>query len=172
MSRRPITAVDLATVWGFTGTRQEPSLEQKQWGDYRIRQVGMRELHHGACLGSDMFAHMVGLEYWREWTPDPDIGDPEFPIHVHPPIKKGWMMPAHLLDSPLVEVLKAKDYLARDRDIAVAAHRLLATPKDGWPGIPLAETSGGTWYTISYALALGKVVEICYPNGQVEWREP
>lgn len=149
-------------IIGFTGARHGPTVGQAIWINHRLRGIGMLQLHHGACVGSDLFAHQVALAYFTD--------SEDRPIKVHPPIKRDWMI--RLEEHPLVEVYEPAEYLTRDRSIVTATHRLLATPKYGWPGMPVSEIRGGTGYTIRYALSQKRTVEICYPDGRVEVREP
>jgi len=73
-----------------------------------------------------------------------------------------------LQGNQLVTVLPAKPPLNRNRDIVAATTGLVALPRQLTEPPPLQ--SGGTWYTINYALRLNRPVVICYPSGKVEKR--
>ena len=135
---------------GFTGTRQEPTLEQKR---SILRGIeGVDELHHGCCEGSDYFAHRAAFRVSAVW--------------LHPPTNEKLMVPVVDLLLPRgeseIRLCKAKPYHARNRDIVDSSDYLMATP-DG-PRRP----HSGTWYTIDYALGLGKPVAICLPDGGLD----
>lgn len=131
--------------YGFTGTRHGMTAAQLNWLRHTL--PAGAPLHHGGCVGSDAQAHVCAL-------------DGEGGVTVHPPANPALRMP---FDDRAVW-LGEKDYLDRDRDIVDATDLLLATP-DG-PERP----KSGTWYTVRYAVASGKPVHICYPDGTVETR--
>jgi predicted Rossmann fold nucleotide-binding protein DprA/Smf involved in DNA uptake len=130
---------------GFTGTRNEPTDQQLDW--LWREMVAYRELHHGACVGADSAAHQAAT----------DCG---VPIIVHPPENIRLRMDY----DPRATWLPAKPYLVRNRDIVNATDELIAVP-DG----PERQQSG-TWSTIRYAVNLGRLVTICYPDGRIESR--
>ena len=74
-------------------------------------------------------------------------------VIAHPPIKTDLLSTFDGND----RVLPAKDYLARDRDIAEACDVLLACP-DG-----PRHANSGTWYTIDYATKLLRTVHVILP---------
>lgn len=157
-----------ATTIGVSGSRTGPTTQQQAWGNYRLRGIGCTEVHHGCCVGSDEFFHRVALEYFRGYEPEDD--QPWPPIWGHPPIKATYRMPLELHD--LVSYTKPKAYLSRDRDIVDEGAILLATPSHGRPGEILESHASGTWYTINYALRMGKRVEWCDPEGVVTILKP
>jgi len=131
---------------GFTGTRNEPTDRQLDWLWREV--VAYRELHHGACVGADYCAHQAAI-------------DSGVPIVVHPPENVRLRMNY----DPRATWLPAKPYLVRNRDIVDATDELVAIP-DG----PERQQSG-TWSTVRYAVNLGRLVTICYPDGRVERRD-
>lgn len=130
-------------IWGFTGSRLEPSKQQIEWLSKQFdRRV---EFHHGACVGADAAAHAIAKAA-------------DARIVVHPPIDEKLMMPR----DHTVVYRRAKAYLTRNRDIVNDSERMLALP-NGPRRYP-----SGTWYTIEYALEHGIPVTMCYPDGTVE----
>lgn len=131
-------------ILGFTGTRK--NLTPFQRAALVTFLVNMRpaEIHHGDCQGADAELHeMARILLTR--------------IIVHPPSDPA--LRAFCLGT---EVLPARPYLVRDRDIAEACEELAACP-DG-----PERAKSGTWYTIRQARKLGKTVTIFYPDGRVE----
>lgn len=135
------------TKLGFTGRRTQPTDEQLDWLYKQLCEGDYAELHHGACLGADAAAHEAA----------DDCG---IPTIVHPPTNARYRMPY----DPRALWLPARPYLDRNRDIVDATDILIALP-DG----PERQQSG-TWATIRYATKIGRVAEICYPNGDVYYR--
>lgn len=129
---------------GFTGTRKGLTVQQQDW---LLGSLPVAEIHHGACVGADELMHCYAMAGSR-------------PVVVHPPIKADLRMSY----DPGATWLPAKDYLERDRDIVDATEALFATP-DG-----PERTQSGTWYTVRYAVKMGKPVHICYPDGTLETR--
>lgn len=143
-------------IYGFTGTRNEPTDAQLIWLKAMFIVSLPTELHHGACVGADAWAHRLALQTLAG----------RIQITVHPPVKQALMMPINKILSPFggIAILGPKPYLARNRDIVNAAEKLIALP-DG-PERP----KSGTWYTINYATENGVPVWICYPDGELEER--
>lgn len=133
------------TVYGFTGTRHGMSPRQFHWLTDAF--TAGAALHHGGCIGADAGAHAHALSTGSA-------------VIVHPPINPRLRMPY----DDRATWLPAKEYLERDRDIVDAADLLLATP-DG-PRRP----GSGTWYTVDYAIEIGRSVLICYSDGTVDPR--
>lgn len=117
---------------GFTGTRTGMSLAQARQLRAALR-VAVAEhdevvFHHGDCVGADAQAHRIALLAGCR-------------IVIHPPTKD--VLRAFC---PEGEVLVAKDYLVRNRDI-VNASSIVYAGVDG-PRRPRS----GTWSTVDYAL--------------------
>jgi predicted Rossmann fold nucleotide-binding protein DprA/Smf involved in DNA uptake len=143
-----------AMIWGFTGTREQLTDEQRKWlwDFFCHKDRSLTTLHHGACRGADAFAHHYALgEVSR--------------IIIHPPADpKDVDLSVFVTDfkwTTKVVVLKPKPYLARNRDIVDACDRLLALPKG-----PQTQRSG-TWSTIRYAQAVGKGITVVPPDGRM-----
>jgi hypothetical protein len=111
------------------------------------------ELHHGACIGCDAAAHAAGLRQVKQ-------------VVVHPPIKTDKLDLRSVAANRLVRILPSKDYLARNRDIVQVTDRMLALPSG-----PERRRGSGTWYTVRYAVQVGKPVAICHRDGTVEERK-
>lgn len=139
-------------ILGMTGTRNKLSYEQFVWLNIVVSECG--QLHHGACVGADEAAHDAAIPN-------------DVTIVIHPPEDERLMMPrAKWLQRGGIHVMSPKPYLERNRNIVADTDRMIALP-DG-PERP----NGGTWYTVRYALSVGKGVTICYPDGTVEDRLP
>lgn len=139
-------------ILGMTGTRNPITDAQRKWLRDVVSNTG--QLHHGACVGADEEGHAAAMLV-------PTV------IVVHPPTDERLMMPSwKWTQREAIYVMTAKPYLERNRDIVNDTDRMIALP-DG-PERP----KGGTWYTVRYALSVGKGVTICYPDGSVEDRLP
>jgi hypothetical protein len=139
-------------ILGMTGTRNKLTEQQRSWLKRAVAACG--QLHHGACVNADEEAHDAADESDKA-------------IVVHPPTDERLMMPSWKWSQrACIYVMPAKPYLERNRDIVNDTDRMIALP-DG-PEKP----KGGTWYTVRYALEIGKGVTICYPDGTVEDRLP
>lgn len=137
-------------ILGFTGTRHEPTHEQKLF--IRRNLWDATELHHGCCAGSDHAAHRCATILKTEPT-----------IWLHPPTDQKLMVPlSELLSRGGIHALNAKPYHDRNRDIVDACDVLIATP-DG-PRRP----HSGTWYTIDYAKSNKVPVVVCLPDGTID----
>lgn len=130
---------------GFTGTRDGLTADQesvlRQW----LHDGGAMGFHHGDCVGADAQAHDIakGEGYW---------------IIVHPPDRNG--LRAHKVGD---ETREPRPYLLRNQDIVDAAGILVACP-----GEMTEQVRSGTWSTIRYARAVGKPVQIIYPDGSTD----
>jgi len=105
-------------------------------------------LHHGDCTGADEEAFSVAR----------DMG---IRTVAHPPSCGTWRA---YTESD--EILPAKGFLERDRDIVNAGAALLAMPAGRTPG-----PHSGTWYTISYCLSrvTWRPVYYAWPDGTADW---
>lgn len=127
---------------GFTGTRSGMTAAQKETVARKL--VEWSRLHHGDCVGADADAHAIAEAAGLE-------------IVIHPPVdgKLRAYCRARVVAAP-------KTYLARNRDIVNATDGLIATPR-----LMVREDRGGTWYTIDYAVKVGKPAWIVWPDGTV-----
>ena len=155
---RPDWMEPLDLDWGFSGSRDEPSKEQKNWLLEQmldgVRHKKVVRVHHGCCIGSDAFMHRVAKSVM-----DMGLGT----IVLHPPSDRSremeideWTM-ANCLWYP------RKPYLTRNKEIVRNSSRLLATPKDWRPN---SIKGSGTWHTIRAAMESEKPVSICLPDGE------
>ncbi len=132
-------------ILGFTGTRHGMTEAQQRAVERALE--GCTEFHHGMCKGADEQAgeraNRRGIQVICHPGPN---GDP-------------WRGAFHHDD----EIRPPKKHLARNRDIVNGCDRLIATPAENAP-----QPRGGTWYTIRYAVKVGKPVTIIYPDGIIE----
>lgn len=129
-------------IVGFTGSRKNPTREQRNWFVDMISEIidirPITEFHHGDCVGSDAFAHKI-------------IAALQIPIIIHPPILGIYRA---YMDGPMVTILEPKPYLERNRDIVDASDRMVALPSGP------EELRSGTWSTIRYARETSAAINI------------
>lgn len=143
---------------GFTGTRDGLSQHQQDWLSNVFDRLQIDVLHHGACVGADLAAHLLAAEH-------------DIPIVVHPPVKTKFLALQCMQNIRGVTILPAAPYLVRDRAIVGACEGLIGMPKNTEPtGLDISGI-GGTWYTIKFAERMNIPAVICYPDGTVEKRE-
>jgi len=140
-------------IIGFTGSRHEPTTEQRLWLLECLLDYPPKEFHHGCCIGSDAFAHGAAKS-----CSDLGLGC----IVLHPPSDPSREMEYTNWDYANCTWYPKKDYLVRNKDIVRECDMLLALP-DG-PKRP----HSGTWTTIGYAEQYGKPVLICDPLGKIK----
>lgn len=134
-------------IVGFTGTQRGMTDAQIITFAHLIKELQIKEIHHGDCIGADVEAHYIV----RDQLPDCRIVG-------HPP------------DNPskraFCEVDEEKDklpYLKRNQKIVDAAELLIATPREDDEVL-----FSGTWATIRRARKASTPVGIILPNGKIE----
>jgi len=135
---------------GFTGTREGMSVSQRN----KIKELlveqwvkGARVAHHGICKGADIDFHHLAKEIHYE-------------VIGHP----GQGMDGSCYTRGVAfcdEVMPAKYYFERDKDIVNASDVMLATPKSH------EVIRSGTWTTVRYARKVNKPIYIVMPEGDV-----
>ena len=132
---------------GFTGTRYGMTDEQKVRFASLLATLGATEFHHGDCVGADdQAAAMASC-------------NPKCRIICHPPVDvthRAYNKKSH-------EIRPPKTHFARNRDIVNETDILIATPLQAEH-----QSQGGTWYTIDFAMKMGKVVHIICPDGRIK----
>jgi hypothetical protein len=114
---------------GFTGTRDGMTAAQMEtFQRFIVSCDDDIVFHHGDCVGADYEAHKI-FTCLR----------PEAKVVVHPPTLS--VLRAHCTG----QVLPAKSFLDRNKDIVDACSMLIAAPKG--PEV----MRSGTWSTIRYA---------------------
>lgn len=134
-------------IIGFTGTRHGMTNQQRWVLRDHLRQPEAIWFRHGDCLGAD--AQAAGIAKAQGLV-----------VFSHPPAEERYR--AH---APSDYVLAPKDYLDRDRDIVDECNRLIACPRTHQE-----EQRSGTWYTIRYAVKIGRPVIVIWPDGTTEQR--
>lgn len=156
---------------GFSGTRNEPTILQKQWLVHQViwevqeAPIKVKKAHHGCCQGADAFFH-------RAIKACLDVGLEQ--IVLHPPSDRSREMEITEWDMANCVWYPRKAYLDRNRDIALTSATLLALPNNPDIGRP-----SGTWNTIHRAQEFNRTVKLCMPNGKLriwdpstkEWRD-
>jgi hypothetical protein len=145
--------MEAAMKIGFTGTRYGLTDAQRgSLGTTLCLDVGKTdEFHHGSCKGADVEAAQVARQ----------ISACKIIAHPGPDSDLQWQTESGVDD----ETLPGKNHFARNRDIVNACDLLI-----GCPGIDRLLPTGGTSYTINYAIKHGKPVKIVWPDGRVEDR--
>lgn len=135
-------------IVGFTGSSEGMTEEQAKalWAwlgllkkELKIDQEEM-EFHHGDCIGADSDAHDLARIC-------------KYKTVAHPPINE-----SKRAFKKADVILEAKQYLARNQDIAEVCDVLLATPKEAEEIL-----RSGTWSTVRRARKLNKEVIILSP---------
>ncbi len=141
----------LFPVVGFTGTKDGITAAQlTALEDLMNRIPGLREFHHGDCVGADDAAHQLALVARGLWT------------EVHPPInqKRACGHRGNVRHPP-------KDFLPRNADIVAAADLLVACPKE-----MTEQLRSGTWSTVRKARQKRIPIALVFPDGSVKWERP
>ena len=141
-------------ILGFTGTREEPTSEQKRHLLEYILENIPTEFHHGCCVGSDEFSHRVAKGCL-------DLGLEQ--IVLHPPDKTRFEMAYTDWDYVNCVWWPRKPYLDRNYDIIREADKMIALPKG-----PEQKRGSGTWSTIRHTLNAKKPLAIIWPDGKIE----
>lgn len=134
---------------GFTGTRRGMTGNQARTFNGLVAASALKEFHHGDCVGADDEAANI-VEGWKFFDAE---------IICHPPVDETH----RAFNQHSSRTLPPKTHFARNRDIVDATDFLVATPCE-----MERQDRGGTWYTISYALKIGKPVYIIWPDGHIE----
>jgi hypothetical protein len=142
---------------GVTGTRHGLSQEQKQvlTNEFFDKLEPIDEFHSGLCLGVD---HEV---FWILWERD----------HVwfvgHPPLDRGEWFDEYT-EKFCGELWPAKSHFARNRDIVDNIYLLLACPPFPHTTDITTVKSGGTAYTVNYAIKKKVEAVVIYSDGFLE----
>ena len=127
-------------IIGFTGSRNGMNEKQKKQFKVLLTELAGTEFRHGDCVGADSQAH----DY---------AASTEMKIVIHPPtVNKNR---AHKVAD---EVLPAKAYLSRNKDIVKASDLMIACPSSS-----NAASRSGTWATIRFTQKSGKKLHILHP---------
>jgi hypothetical protein len=147
-------------ILGFTGTREEPTREQKTWLLSFVLGSGdddrIDEFHHGCCVGSDEFSHRMAKQCL-------DLTIEQ--IVLHPPSNSKYEMKYTDWDYANCVWYPRKPYLDRNYDIVACSTQVVALPKG-----PEVKQGSGTWHTIRATLRAKKPLIICYPDGEIDKR--
>ena len=153
-------------IVGFTGSRAGITDAQKRIVTKMLGMIRPVEAHHGECVGADAMFHEIVREAL-----------PECHIIGHPPLYNSTLW------ARLAGYYREEDplpYLERDRSIVEACGILIGCPKIGRRFTNLVDRAtskygnqyrSGTWYTINYALKMGKEVVIVNPDGTIDRTE-
>lgn len=140
--------------FGVSGTRETMCSNQEHaFFDLMLQAIraGAAEMHHGACVGADQFAH------WH-------MAEHRIITHVHPPVDKKFSAEKFLLRHVLRVDHEAKPYKERDQDIVDALDILIIAPL--YPEKDPQSKRSGTWMTARMAHAAGKIVLVADAQGR------
>lgn len=136
-------------VLGVTGTRNEPTREQRNSIRDIIDRYSFRsKMHHGCCVGVD--AYITVLCRLRSWT-----------IVAHPPINRAYFSSISYNSSDIK--LQDEEYLVRNQIIVIDTNMLLAVPETEEEVV-----RSGTWSTVRFARTLAHPILIVWPSGRIE----
>lgn len=141
---------------GFTGTREEPTREQRLWLVDYLLENAPEEFHHGCCVGADEFAHRAAKQC--------DIKS-RIQIVLHPPEDTKAEMRYDPWEYTDCVWYPRKPYMVRNHDIVDAVDTMVALPNGS------AKVRSGTWSTVRYAMKVGKPVTICMPDGTINYNK-
>lgn len=137
-------------ILGFTGTQEGMSRKQrnelvehlKRWKN----EYEFLEIHHGDCIGADAeFHHFCELVWPKK----------RLQVVIHPPeieTKRAFC------ENKTQDVLPAKAYLDRNKDIVECSEGMIAAPKNN-----TEEKRSGTWSTVRFARKQNVPVMIMNP---------
>lgn len=132
---------------GFTGTRDGMTIPQILMVQAILTDWRPHCFHHGDCVGADAQAAQIArnLGCW---------------VTGHPPSdsKLRAFFPSDGSRRP-------KKYHDRNADIVTETDCIIATPKSVKP---LTGKLGGTWWTVEYALSVGRSVIRILPDGNLK----
>lgn len=137
---------------GFTGTREEPTEEQRDalYGLLRAKFTPGAQFLHGSADGADHVAHDLAMG--RGYI-----------VHVFPPI-----IPTYRAFVEGHHNYPEQPYAVRNSRIVALADELIAVPKTREEDAPRS----GTWQTVRKARAKGIPITIIWPDGKVEEEVP
>lgn len=133
---------------GFTGTRF--GMTDLQKATFKSLLTPLEEFHHGSCQGSDVQAAQMVRQVLSEYYVQ---------IIAHPGPDSEFKLSSGVDD----QITESKTHFARNRDIVNLTDEMIATPFE-----MTEQSAGGTWYTIKYAIKMGKKVTIIWPDGSKE----
>lgn len=131
-------------IVGFTGSREGMS-------DQQIDQVarwfkdGVKELHHGDCIGADALAHLMAKNTGIR-------------VVTHPPIDETYRAFCKDFDSSY----EPTKYGIRNQRIVDKTDALIATPSG-----PERMRGSGTWWAVRMARKANKPLFVVMPDGSV-----
>lgn len=136
------------TAVGFTGTREQPTQEQRHALWKVLDWLEIDELHHGDCVGADSMAHFTVAS----------MRGPK--IVIHPPLD-----PRLRAFCPDGERREPDEYLVRNRAIVDETSVLVAVVQGK------ERPRSGTWSTVRYARSLIRPVLVIWSDGTVSQDE-
>lgn len=139
---------------GFTGTRQGMTHPQRVMVEALLTALACDEFHHGDCDGADSEAHDIAAHGLLLAVVVHPPSDSRLRAHRAPPMGTGG------------RVCPPKPYHDRNRDIVDETEVLVAAPAEA-----IEQSKGGTWWTVRYALSVGRTVYIVAPSGLPERRD-
>lgn len=143
---------------GFTGTQKGMTAAQKRTVIKLLLSIEPTTVCHGDCIGADAQFHELVVRKL-----------PHCVIRLrpgYPKNKPGQFLSRAWCSKAVKTIYPAKEYLARDRDIALS-NSLIACPKGHSEVV-----RSGTWATIRYARIANRLIYIVFPDGTVNKEKP
>jgi hypothetical protein len=136
---------------GFTGTSAGARPEQLREVEEhlaKLREEGFDEFHHGLCIGADEQAARIASKLGYRVVAHPGLANDPTNLEYRSEFAQND------------EVLEAKPFIDRDRDIVDVTEHIVATPRTRIDETP---SLSGTWATVRYARKREKPVCLILP---------
>lgn len=142
----------------FTGSQEGMTLHQRQKLAQVFRHLGITELIHGDCIGSDLIANQVAIEVGVKFFHlYPSTLEPKR-AHSFPDRKVYGVWCESSFPGIRYKIERPEAALERNKKIVNEGKVLVATPKEFKHTL-----RSGTWSTIRYAWKMKKEVLIIPP---------
>lgn len=142
-------------IIAFTGTRKGMTLLQKQKFRHLILTARMTAFLNGCAIGADQDA-LASISLY-----------PKIRLELYPGDQNQFKRAEIWVEEyrwPNYIIHTVQPYLKRNKAMAEACEHLIATPAEN-----VEVRRSGTWATIRYAGAAGKMRTIIFPDGSIEF---
>jgi hypothetical protein len=155
---------------GFTGTRNGLTKEQRAVVRKLLSVLDFNEIHHGDCVGADNeLVDLAGSSWHIKETERLGVENKNnwyttvLPVIAYPGKNVAGNSDSRAYSRWNTKTLRTERYLTRNRNIVNNVDFVIAAPKE-----ESQVCSGGTWYTINYAIKQKVPLIIVYSNGKVD----
>lgn len=149
----------------FTGTSQGMTAQQRAVFEAWLDSEKPDQLFHGACVGADEQAVVLADQMNRRPY---IIACPGYRMNDPAAVERERSQVAMELSDLR---MGPQTMFARNRHMVLSTRILVATPWQGRELEPAFNSGGGTWFTIHYAMRLGRPIHIIWPGGDIELRQ-